>query len=106
MLEFAVKEGEPGAMLSALNLSLCQQPKRTPFITCCVAVIDLDEKQMQWSKAGHPDIYHYQKDTDTVNELVAENYPLGVSQKANYTDETVTLSEGDLTEQSFINRKH
>ena len=96
MLEFAVKEGEPGAMLSALNLSLCQQPKRTPFITCCVAVIDLDEKQMQWSKAGHPDIYHYQKDTDTVNELVAENYPLGVSQKANYTDETVTLSEGDL----------
>ena len=96
MLEFAVKEGEPGAMLSALNLSLCQQPKRTPFITCCVAVIDLDEKRMQWSKAGHPDIYHYQKDTDTVNELVAENYPLGVSQKANYTDETVTLSEGDL----------
>ena len=96
MLEFAVKEGEPGGMLSALNLSLCQQPKRTPFITCCVAVIDLDEKQMQWSKAGHPDIYHYQKDTDTVNELVAENYPLGVSQKANYTDETVTLSEGDL----------
>ena len=96
MLEFAVKEGEPGAMLSALNQSLCQQPKRTPFITCCVAIIDLDEKQMQWSKAGHPDIYHYQKNMDTVNELVAESYPLGVSQKATYIDETVTLSEGDL----------
>ena len=96
MLEFAVKEGEPGAMLSALNQSLCQQPKRTPFITCSVAIIDLTEKRMQWSKAGHPDIYHYQKDANTINELVAESYPLGVSQKTTYIDETVTLSEGDL----------
>ena len=96
MLEFAVKEGTPGAMLSALNQSLCQQPKRTPFITCCIAIIDLDEKQVQWSKAGHPEIYHYQKDTDTVNELTAESYPLGVSLKADYTDEKVSLSDEDL----------
>ena len=96
MLEFAIKEGAPGAMLSALNQSLCQQPKRTPFITCCVAIIDLDEKQMQWSKAGHPEIYHYQKGTDAVNELPSESYPLGVSQKSEYTDQTVRLSEGDL----------
>ena len=96
MLEFAVKEGAPGAMLSALNQPLCQEPKRTPFITCCVAIIDLDEKQMQWSKAGHPEIYHYQKGADTVNELAAESYPLGVSQKAKYIDETLSLSEGDL----------
>ena len=96
MLEFAVKEGTPGAMLSALNQSLCQQPKRTPFITCCIAIIDLDEKQMQWSKAGHPEIIHYQKDADTVHELAAESYPLGVSLKAEYTDETVSLSKEDL----------
>ncbi len=96
MLDFAVKEETPGAMLSALNQSLCQQPKRTPFITCCVAIIDLDEKQMQWSKAGHPEIYHYQKDADTVNELASESYPLGVSRKSEYTDETLALSEGDL----------
>ena len=95
MLEFAAKERTPSAMLSALNQSLCQQPKRTPFITCCVAIIDLDEKQMQWSKAGHPEIYHYHKSTDTIDELASENYPLGVSQKADYTDETVTLSAGD-----------
>ena len=95
MLEFAAKERAPSAMLSALNQSLCQQPKRTPFITCCVAIIDLDEKQMQWSKAGHPEIYHYHKSTDTIDELASENYPLGVSQKADYTDETVTLSDGD-----------
>ena len=96
MLEFAVKEGAPGAMLSALNHSLCQQPKRTPFITCCVAVIDLDEKQVQWSKAGHPEIYHYHRSTGTVDELTAESYPLGVSQKSDYIDETADLSEGDL----------
>ena len=96
MLEFAVKEGAPSAMLSALNQSLCQQPKRTPFITCCVAIIDLEEKQIQWSKAGHPEIYHYQKGADTVNELASESYPLGVFQKAEYTDETLALSEGDL----------
>ena len=96
MLEFAVKEGAPGAMLTALNQSLCQQPKRTPFITCCVAIIDLDEEQLQWSKAGHPEIFHYQPDTDTVNQLASESYPLGVSLKATYTDETLSLSEGDL----------
>ena len=96
MLEFAAKEGEPGAMLSALNRSLCQRPKRTPFITCCVAIIDLDEKRVWWSKAGHPEIYHYQKSVNTVNELASESYPLGVSQKADYTDETFTLSDGDL----------
>ena len=96
MLDFAVKEGAPGAMLTALNQSLCQQPKRTPFITCCVAIIDLDEKQMQWSKAGHPEIYHYCTHKDTVEELTAESYPLGVSQKSDYTDETVNLHEGDM----------
>lgn len=96
MLEFAVKEGAPGAMLTALNQSLCQQPKRTPFITCCVAIIDLDENQLQWSKAGHPEIFHYQPDTKTATELASESYPLGVSLKAAYTDETLSLSEGDL----------
>ena len=96
MLEFAVKEGAPGAMLTALNRSLCQQPKRTPFITCCVAIIDLDENQLQWSKAGHPEIFHYQPDTETADELASESYPLGVSLKATYTDETLGLSEGDL----------
>ncbi len=96
MLDFAVKEGAPGAMLTALNQSLCQQPKRTPFITCCVAIIDLDEKQMHWSKAGHPEIYHYCTHKDTVEELAAESYPLGVSQKSDYLDETVNLHEGDL----------
>lgn len=96
MLDFAVKEGTPGAMLTALNQSLCQQPKRTPFITCCIAIIDLDKKQMQWSKAGHPEIYHYCTGTDTVEELTAESYPLGVSQKSDYSDETVYLHEGDL----------
>lgn len=96
MLDFAVKEGAPGAMLTALNQSLCQQPKRTPFITCCVAIIDLDEKQMQWSKAGHPEIYHYCTHEGAVEELTAESYPLGVSQKSDYSDETVQLHEGDL----------
>ena len=96
MLEFAVKEGAPGAMLSALNQSLCRQPKRTPFITCCVAIIDLNEKRVQWSKAGHPEIYHYHRSTGAVDELTAESYPLGVSQKSDYTDETADLSEGDL----------
>ena len=96
MLDFAVKEGTPGAMLSALNQSLCQQPKRTPFITCCVAIIDLDEKQMQWSKAGHPEIYHYCTDKDAVEELTADSYPLGVSRRSDYSDETVHLHEGDI----------
>ena len=96
MLDFAVKEETPGAMLTALNQSLCQQPKRTPFITCCVAIIDLEEKQMQWSKAGHPEIYHYCIHKDAVEELTAESYPLGVSQKSDYLDETVHLHEGDL----------
>ncbi len=95
MLDFAVKEGAPGAMLTALNQSLCQQPKRTPFITCCVAIIDLDEKQMQWSKAGHPEIYHYCTHTGTIEELTADSYPLGVSPKSDYSDETANLHEGD-----------
>ena len=96
MLEFAVKEGAPGAMLTALNRSLCQQPKRTPFITCCVAIIDLDQNQVQWSKAGHPEIYHYHRDTETTDELASESYPLGVSLKATYTDEALSLSKDDL----------
>ena len=96
MLDFAVKEEAPGAMLSALNNSLCHQPKRTPFITCCIAIVDLDTKKVRWSKAGHPGIYHYQSSTDTAEELASETYPLGVSQKAEYIDETFSLSEGDL----------
>ena len=96
MLDFAVKEEAPGAMLSALNNSLCHQPKRTPFITCCIAIVDLDTKEVRWSKAGHPGIYHYQSNTDTAEELASETYPLGVSQKAEYIDEAFRLSEGDL----------
>lgn len=96
MLGFAVKEGTPGAMLTALNNSLSQQPKRTPFITCCIAIVDLEEREVRWSKAGHPGIYHYHKDTNTIGELTSESYPLGVSQKSQYMDETFNLSDGDL----------
>ncbi|MCH8291610.1 SpoIIE family protein phosphatase [Candidatus Poribacteria bacterium] len=96
MLEYAVRDGTPGEMLDTLNEVLCRRLRRTPFITCCIGVIDLVHKTLVWSKAGHPGIYHYHSHEDTVVELTMDSYPLGVSSKSRYTTRETGLSVGDL----------
>ena len=85
MLEYAIQAQTPGAMLGTLNEILCHRARRTPFITCCIGVIDLEQKTLVWSKAGHPEIYHYRKAVDAVIPLPMDSYPLGVSSKSRYT---------------------
>jgi sigma-B regulation protein RsbU (phosphoserine phosphatase) len=96
MLEYAGREESPGAMLHTLNEALCRRLKHTPFITSCIGVIDLAHKMLVWSKAGHPEIYHYRRQKDDVVELVMDNYPLGMFRKSQYTDQTVALGVGDM----------
>ena len=69
MLEYAGREESPGAMLHMLSKALCRRPKHTSFITCCIGAIDLVHKMLVWSKAGHPEIYHYRRQKDVVVEF-------------------------------------
>jgi serine phosphatase RsbU (regulator of sigma subunit) len=96
MLEYAVRDGTPGEMLDTLNEVLYRWLRCTPFITCCIGVIDLVHKTLVWSKAGHPGIYHYRNREDSVFELTMDSYPLGVSSESRYTTRETELSVGDL----------
>lgn len=96
MLEYAIQEQTPGAMLCTLNEILCRRLRRTPFITCCIGVIDLVAKTLVWSKAGHPEIYHYRKQTAELVPLPMDSYPLGISPKSQYTDGAIELGIGDM----------
>ena len=96
MLEYAIQEQTPGAMLCTLNEILCRRLRRTPFITCCIGVFDLVAKTLVWSKAGHPEIYHYRKQTAELVSLPMDSYPLGISPKSHYTDDAIELGIGDM----------
>jgi serine phosphatase RsbU (regulator of sigma subunit)/ligand-binding sensor domain-containing protein len=96
MLDYAVREQTPAAILHTLNTSLCARLPRRTFITCCIGVLDLPQRTLVWSKAGHPGIYHYRRGDDTVRELEMGSRPLGIRVDAHYEAMEVRLTVGDM----------
>jgi sigma-B regulation protein RsbU (phosphoserine phosphatase) len=63
------------------------------FVTCLLAIVDLEHGSMCYSTAGHPPPFHIKK--DAAIELGGRGAPLGLFPDRTYQDHTIQIEPGD-----------
>jgi serine phosphatase RsbU (regulator of sigma subunit) len=73
--------------LSILNHYLCQNTSESGnFVTMMLLIIDLDNKCIYWSRAGHEPVICYNPVADDFFELKGKGVALGFDKKADYEE--------------------
>ena len=96
--EIARSLDEPGAVLAALNRSLCRDMPPSMFVTLILAVLDeSDPGRVALSSAGHPDpvVVRAGGDAHVAALGDAAGTPLGVLEEASFGQTTLRLDPGD-----------
>ena len=87
-----------GALVTCTNNQLCQNNDAMMFVTMFAAVIDLKTGRMTYVNGGHNPPLIYRAATDRFEYLTssARNYALGLMEDADFEQETLELSAGDM----------
>ncbi len=87
------RELPPGDILSRANNLLCQQMPPGMFITCLLAMLDVETGEMEFANAGH--CLPIQLMAEGIYELRATGMPLGLLPGMDYDNKHTTLHFGD-----------
>jgi len=87
------QELSPGEMLSRANDLLCQQMPPGMFITCLLALLDLNTGELKYANAGHCLPYHLTM--EGTRDLRAIGMPLGLMPGMPYEEKLTTIKAGD-----------
>ncbi|MDA0748838.1 MAG: PP2C family protein-serine/threonine phosphatase, partial [bacterium] len=68
----------PAEILDGLDDSLDGQIDPTTFVTCCIAVLNVQEGKVEVANAGHCLPFHYSAATGQVASIHLTGYPLGL----------------------------
>ncbi|PKL76561.1 MAG: hypothetical protein CVV27_09655, partial [Candidatus Melainabacteria bacterium HGW-Melainabacteria-1] len=86
-----------GAVMSALNGMIFGGTKERLFMTFIYSIFDLQNQTMTLSSAGHHLPYHYSARDGALKPVqVKPTYPLGVRDKARFTEVTIELHPDDV----------
>ena len=94
--------GDPGAMLTMMNRSLCKifgQSNKTIFATACYLVLDVASGRLTFANAGHPSPLVLREATnefDILNEFHSVGPALGLFFDIQYTTSEVMVNAGDM----------
>ncbi|MEW6752233.1 MAG: PP2C family protein-serine/threonine phosphatase [Candidatus Latescibacterota bacterium] len=88
-------EREPGleALFAGLNHSMCRVLQRRTFV--CFAMVEVEPGRLRVANAACPPAYLFRAASGTVEEMLSETYPLGVSARSSYPIAEVPLGPGD-----------
>lgn len=84
----------PALVLQQMNLSLTGQ-LNNEFITAGYFGIDLNNKKLTYSSAGHPPLVVYRREKDEITELKVTGIPIGVYEDTLFKETSIQLIEGD-----------
>lgn len=88
-------DASPCRVLTVLNeIVLRTAPKRT-LMTFFFGVLELKERRLTFSSAGHLDPYVFRGATGTVEELSAWGFPLGVRRRTPFVEHEARFEPGD-----------
>lgn len=88
----------PFGILQSLNRFICDHFEETHlYLTFIVARIDLANRQITWSGAGHPGPLLIRRDRKTVQTMESQHVPIGVMKEfpAIESEHTLKLKPGD-----------
>jgi len=86
----------PGEILGGLNRSVFEQLGERMYVASCVGVLDVSERCLEVSNAGHPPVYHLSGSEGSVQELRAPGFLLGMREDTEYEGAQVKVEEGDM----------
>ncbi|MFH1453640.1 MAG: SpoIIE family protein phosphatase [Armatimonadota bacterium] len=93
---FSSIEYEPGDVLFNLNQILYPETEEEKFISVFYAIVDLNEKTIKYSGAGHEPAILYKANGDKVETLNSAGLLIGVNNNETYGQETVSIEQGDI----------
>lgn len=94
--------GDPGAMLTLMNRSLCKifgQSNITLFTTACYVVLDVASGRLTFANAGHPSplvLREATNELDILNDFHPAGPALGLFFDMQYTTSEVMVNTGDM----------
>ncbi len=94
--------GDPGAMLTMMNRSLCKifgQSNKTIFATACYLVLDVASGRLTFANAGHPSplvLREATNELDILNDFHPAGPALGLFFDIQYTTSEVMVNAGDM----------
>jgi serine phosphatase RsbU (regulator of sigma subunit) len=83
----------PGRLLAQVNDILCDDMPRNMFVTCFLALLDVQSGQVSFANAGHN--LPYQRTAEGVKELHARGMPLGLFPGMEYEEMHTVLQPGE-----------
>jgi serine phosphatase RsbU (regulator of sigma subunit) len=89
-----VNSRNPALVLKQINHSLNGQ-LNNEFITAGYLGIDLLNKELTYSSAGHPPMVFYRRQSNEMSEIKVSGIPIGVMADVQYTETKMQLIAGD-----------
>jgi len=86
----------PAAAIRDANAIISNDSKSGMFVTLFYGYLDSESRTLTYVNAGHNPPIHYRALDSTLAELAATGIAMGVLDNAEYTQETVQLSQGDI----------
>ena len=83
----------PGEILARVNEMCCPEIPVNMFVTCLIAVVNLESGLTRFANAGHS--LPYQRTSQGIVELRATGMPLGLMPGMVYEENETALAEGD-----------
>jgi len=85
----------PGRILTNSNRLIYQESEYGMFVTLFYAVIDIENKTIRYSSAGHDDQLLIGAG-DKIEKLNAKGKPLGILDELEFEEKTISYNDGDM----------
>lgn len=80
-----------------VNDLLCEDLPDDRFVTAFFGLLDPDRQSLSYLSGGHGPLFKYARESDTIEELPANGFPLGIMPGADWPEpEVFSMAPGDL----------
>lgn len=96
ILKFGSKNNhKPSGLFQSSNTEICQESEYGMFVTVFYILVDTASNIITYSSAGHNDQILVRKKNLEIVKLQTHGKPFGISDSADYTEETILYEKGD-----------
>ncbi len=81
--------------LMSFNKFLLSNIKRKKMMTLFFYCVNLENNELEYSNAGHNYPLWYHKNSDTVDSIEMDSFPLGIRAKSKYKSQKISMEHGD-----------
>ncbi len=82
-------------IINDVNKVLSKLKKQNMFVTCSV-IRFYPDKKAEFLTAGHLPVLHFQKETQTIKQLLIKQIPISVKEDFSFTSNSINYSSGDV----------